>query len=62
MHCWILIILGNILLNAGRFQRKDSNFHVLVLQGNVETVIRGGGKLYHFSVAYFKRNISAKNY
>ena len=32
-----------------------------VLQGNVETVIKWGGKYSHFSIGYFLRNMSANN-
>ena len=32
------------------------------MQGSAETLISGGGKIYHLSIAYFLRNMSTKNY
>ena len=42
------------------FKCKDVIFVFLVLQGSAETLIRSGGKIYHFLIAYFLINISAE--
>jgi len=44
------------------FKSKVVIFVFPVLQGSADTLVRRGGKLYHLSIAYFLRNIPAKNY
>ena len=44
------------------FQQKDVISMFPVLQGSAETLIQRCEKLYHLSVAYFLKVISAKNY
>jgi len=44
------------------FKQKGVNFVFPILHGSADTLVRRGGKLYGLSIAYFLRNISAKNY
>ena len=57
----MVVAVTQYFLDSPAFKWKDVIFACPVTQGSAETLTRWGGKLYYLSIAYFLRNITAKD-